>query len=56
MKFLEKYAFDFIPNICNISDFPEEINDETIATFFGFSKSETKEIEELHKKEYEYYM
>ena len=34
MKYLEKYVFEFIPNITNIPEFPCIINDSTIATFF----------------------
>ena len=52
MKYLEKYAFELIPDITNIADFPEVINDETIADYFGFDKEERIAINALHKKEY----
>ena len=38
MKYLEKYIFDYIPDISNLKDFPYLINDETIANYFDFSK------------------
>ena len=44
MKYLEKYVFEFIPNIANIPDFPTTINDKTIAEFFGFTEIEQKMI------------
>ena len=44
MKYLERYAFEFIPDITNIPDFPEIINDETIATYFGFDEEDKKII------------
>ena len=31
MKYLEKYAFQFLPDITKIGDFPDTINDKTIA-------------------------
>jgi hypothetical protein len=44
MKYLERYAFEFIPDITNIPDFPEIINDETISTYFGFDEEDKKII------------
>lgn len=52
MKYLEKYAFQFIPDITKLSDFPIIINDETIATYFGINEKEKKYMEALHKKNY----
>jgi len=52
MKYLEKYAFELIPDITNIPDFPEVINDNTIADYFGFDKEERNAINDLHKKDY----
>lgn len=52
MKYLEKYIFEMIPNIARINDFPETINDETIADFFLFSEKERKAINDFHKKPY----
>ena len=51
MKYLEKYAFEFLPDITQLPDFPPThlINDETIATYFGFSVEERKQIHTLHK-------
>ena len=44
MKYLEKYAFELIPDITNLSDFPEEINDDTIADYFGFDEKDRGNI------------
>ena len=52
MKYLEKYAFQFLPNILKLKDFPEKINDDTIANYFGFSLQERKAIRRLHNKKY----
>ena len=52
MKYLEKYAFQFLPDITKIGDFPEKIDDKTIAEYFGFSKLEAEYIRSLHKKRY----
>jgi len=35
MKYLEKYAFELLPDITNLPDFPEEINDTTVAEYFN---------------------
>ena len=52
MKYLEKYAFEFIPDITKLPDFPEIITDETLALYFNFTKSDIKNINELHHKDY----
>lgn len=49
MKYLEKYIFDYIPDITKIKDFPKNITDETIADFFGFNELERKAIQSLFK-------
>jgi hypothetical protein len=52
MKYLEKYAFDFLPDINNLPDFPktEEVNDKTIATYFGLDAQDEQHIQDLHKR------
>ena len=52
MKYLEKYVFQVIPDICKLKDFPVEINDDSIAEYFGFSQEEKDAINGLHNKEY----
>ena len=52
MKYLEKYAFQFLPDIVKITDFPDVINDATIADYFGFSMQEKNSIRGLHNKKY----
>tara|TARA_B100001057_G_C22693309_1_gene888665 strand:+ start:45 stop:848 length:804 start_codon:yes stop_codon:yes gene_type:complete len=38
MKYLEKYAFQLLPDITNLPDFPREINDSTVADYFQIKK------------------
>jgi len=49
MMYLEKYAFELIPDITNLSDFPEVINDDTIADYFGFDEKDRLNIEKINK-------
>ena len=44
MAYLEKYAFELIPDITFLPDFPEEINDDTIADYFGFDDKDRANI------------
>jgi hypothetical protein len=52
MKYLEKYAFEFIPDISVLEGFPKEPTDENIADYFGFDSIDRENINKLHKKEY----
>lgn len=52
MKYLEKYAFELLPDITKLSDFPKDINDNSIANYFGLSDIEQGFIKNLHKKKY----
>jgi len=52
MKYLEKYIFELIPDITKLPDFPEIINDDTIACYFGFTEKDKENINKLHKKKY----
>ena len=54
MKYLEKYAFEFIPDVTRLADFPKVINDDAIAEFFGFEERDQKNIQEYHKKCYDF--
>jgi hypothetical protein len=49
MKYLEKYIFEFIPDITKIEDFPECINDETLRDFFKLNNNEYERIMKSHK-------
>lgn len=42
MKYLEKYAFQLLPDITTLPDFPQEINDDTIADYFNFDVNLSK--------------
>ena len=54
MKYLEKYAFQFIPDITRLPGFPkaEELNETTVADFFGLDALDRLHIQNLHKKTY----
>jgi hypothetical protein len=56
MKFLEKYAFDLLPDITQLPDFPDEINDDTIAEYFGFDEHDKKNINAYQKKKYNFFV
>ncbi len=55
MKYLERYIFELIPNICNISDFPDTINDETIINYFKLNDMERKMIMKFFKRQYSFF-
>lgn len=52
MKYLERYIFEMLPDITKLTDFPEDINDETLFDYFGLDKLERKLINNFHKKRY----
>ena len=52
MKYLEKYAFQFIPDITALPDFPQDINDDSVSLYFGLDDNDIKYINSLHKKKY----
>lgn len=55
MRYLERYAFEFIPNITKIENFPNLLNvsrekrDNLIYSFFNFSQNEKIKIEKFSK-------
>jgi len=52
MKYLERYAFELIPDITKIKDLPKEITDETLSEYFEFDTKDRENIKKLHKKDY----
>tara|TARA_Y100000991_G_scaffold131569_1_gene99114 strand:- start:834 stop:2198 length:1365 start_codon:yes stop_codon:yes gene_type:complete len=52
MKYLEKYAFQMIPDITLIKDFPEKITNKSVNDYFKFTEYEIENINSLHKKSY----
>ena len=56
MKYLERYAFQLIPDITRLAHFPQDINDETIAKYFGFDENDKEAIQNLHKKKYKFFV
>lgn len=49
MRYLEKEAFMWLPNIVNIPNFPKVITDETLAAFFELTELEKKYVLTFHK-------
>ena len=52
MKYLERYAFEFIPDITKILDFPDVITDDTVSNYFQFTDEERLAIKNITKKKY----
>lgn len=52
MRYLERYAFEFIPDITNLSDFPAVINDTSVADYVGLSDGERASVGSLYRKDY----
>ena len=55
MKYLEKYAFELIPDITKLKNFPLDINDETIAEYFELDENDIECINNLTKKDYKFF-
>ena len=55
MKYLEKYAFELIPDITKLKNFPVNINDETIAEYFELDENDINCINDLTKKDYKFF-
>ena len=56
MKYLEKYAFKFIPNILIMADFIKKrpLDDKYIWDFFDFDVDDIININKLHQKKYDF--
>lgn len=56
MKYLEKYAFDFLPDIRNVPEWREREKwaslDTAVADIFGFNETEREYIMNITKKQY----
>jgi hypothetical protein len=54
MKYLERYAFQFMPDITRLPGFPlaAQVTDQTVAVFFGLDDLDQQHIQQLHKKTY----
>ena len=55
MKYLEKYVFEFIPDISKIPNFPTTINQDTVMDFFHINDTEKTYIYNLHKNKYSFF-
>ena len=49
MKYLEKEAFTFLPDISKIEDFPKEITNSSVFDYFDISIQERNYILDFHK-------
>jgi len=58
MRYLEKYAFEFIPDITKIHTFPSfnDLNENTINDFFELDEQDRRYINNLHKREYKMFI
>ena len=55
MKYLEKYAFELLPDITRLEDFPECIDDESVMEYFGLSSGEREAVRaSLGKRRYSF--
>ena len=55
MKYLEKYAFELLPDISKMPDFPGEITDEAVMDFFGLEQVEKEYIRAFFgKRKYDF--
>ena len=52
MKYLEKYIFEMIPDITVVQDFPQIINDDTLAKYFSLDELEFEAIKGHTTKDY----
>ena len=52
MKYLERYAFEYIPDITKLKDFPEIITNKTINDYFKLDEMERNEVAHITNKEY----
>jgi hypothetical protein len=55
MKYLERYAFELIPDLFQLEDELERpITDATLASLFGFDAEDIHSINTLHRKDYDF--
>jgi 16S rRNA G966 N2-methylase RsmD len=55
MKYLERYAFELIPDLYQLEDeLARPITDETLASLFGFDTEDINSINTLHRKDYDF--
>jgi tRNA1(Val) A37 N6-methylase TrmN6 len=54
MRYLEKYAFQLLPDITRLEGFPiaRDINDTSVADFFGLDENDRQHIQKLHTRSY----
>ena len=44
--------FELVPDVTKLDDFPNIVNDETIADYFEFDELDRENIQTLHRKNY----
>lgn len=52
MKYLEKYAFHFIPDVTRLPGFPKNVTEQAVADYFGLDDHDRQHISGFHKKDY----
>jgi hypothetical protein len=52
MRYLERYAFEFLPDITKLPAFPSAVNDTSVADYIGLSDEERDRVSSLHRKDY----
>jgi hypothetical protein len=55
MTYLERYAFEFIPDITKLNDFPKDINDDTLNRYFGLTEQEKSYVQNISNRDYLYF-
>ncbi len=52
MRYLDRYAFELLPNILKLPNVPARINNKTLGAYFGLSLSDQKIIKDFRKHRY----
>ena len=52
MKYLEKYVFQFIPDIFKMEDLPLSTDDNLLCDYFGLNELEKEEVMKFNTKPY----
>jgi len=55
MTYLERHAFEFIPDITKLKDFPTNINDDTLSEYFGLTEREKLYVKNISNRDYLYF-
>jgi len=53
MRYLERYAFEFLPDVTRLEGFPDVITDITVADYFQLDHEEREAVNRINKKSYQ---